>query len=299
MTQKYWRNKMILNAIWQVPENRTISDLPERTIRVNNCFGEGLAWGKLTDFKKESSEVVLLRILNEDNTILVALSDLPFLIEVWNTDCDEPLQLNWTGRDWLVTETDVDYDEDQHTELQTKDVDFMVWSVCQKLGMTHMTQSQIRDRDVMIELVNRDLFSKLSLVQGDYFYRDLDADTFNYERDIENLPPIDEIDVLHFIGEPANGKDDFIYIFYDDDLPIEVVLSSLLAKKTRLCVEMLRSDSADIVDCINLVKDEIEFNEEEKETNFYIVETNENALKKFRLFFNMSSFYPKEAPYLV
>lgn len=290
---------MILNTIWQVPEDLKLSDLTERTIRVDSSFGDGLAWGLLEDFDKDYKEIDILRVSNEDGTLIISMTDLPFLIEVWNTFDDVWLQLNWTGKEWLVTEMDEEFESDQHTELLTRDVEKLAWSVCQKLGLTHLTVSQICDRDVMIELINRNLFSKLSLVQGNYFYRDLNSDEFKYERDLANLPPIDEIDVLHYMGDSSKGKDDFIYIFYDDDLPVEIVLASLMTKKEPLTLEIIKSDSTDIIDCINLVKDDIEFTEEEKLSNFYVVETEEDNNKKYRLFFNMSSFYPTEAPYLI
>lgn len=148
-------------------------------------------------------------------------------------------------------------DSETHTGLLTTDVEFLVNKVCHNLGLTHLTASQIRDKDIFIELVDRSTFSNFNLPDGSYFYRNFDSSDFNFVTDLNDLS-IDEIDVLHFAGDGKSDKEDFIYIFYDDDLPIELVLSKLAKKKSNLIFETLPSDSDDIVDCINLVKDAIE-----------------------------------------
>lgn len=289
---------MILNAIWQVHENRKLNDLPDRCIRVDKNFGEGLTWGEKGSFNEMYKENVLLRHVNKDHTLLVAISSLPFFIEFWNINEDEALQLKWDGYAWDVGDASKD-DADTFTGLLTTDVEFMVNNACHKLGLTHLTTSQIRDKDIFIELVDRDTFSGGNLPDGSYFYRNFDSDNFNYVADVSDLN-IDEIDVLHFVSNDNAGKEDFIYIFYDDDLPIELVLSNLAKKKSNLIFETLSSNSDDIVDCINLVKDAIEKeNDEEVETNFFIVESENGDNKRYRLFFNMGSFYPDEAPFLI
>lgn len=289
---------MILNAIWQVSDDHKLIDLPDRSIRVDKNYGEGLTWGEKGSFDEMYKEKVLLRHINKDDTLLVAVSNLPFFIEFWNINEDEALLLKWDGSIWEVGEAYNKDDTDSHTGLLTTDVEFMVSKVCYQLGLTHLTASQIRNKDIFIELVDRNNFSSFNLPQGNYFYRNFDSEDFKFVADLDEIS-LDEIDVLHYAGDDKNTKDDFIYIFYDDDLPIELVLSKLAKKKSNLIFETVSSDSDDIVDCINLVKDAIEFDENETKANFYIVKTEIEGIKHYRLFFNMASFYPDEAPFLI
>lgn len=295
---------MLENMIWQVEANRVPSDLADRTVRiqVKEPYREALTWGLNTHYPLQhviEKEPVAIRDTTDGDTVLIAIVDTPFIVELWDTDADESIGLEWTGTYWNTTDTDhlnTLFHEDEMTEyreLRVIDVGVELVKVCHSIGLGHLEVNDAVKSSNYIGLIHRDNLRN-NLSQGSYFYRGMDYTNSHYTSDVVDLPPRDELDFLQFIDNEDPGAS-FILFLYDDDLSIESVIKKMITNQN-ITVKVITSNSTDIVDIKDLVKNHIVYHDGEP-TNIFIVESG-NEEKRYNLFFNMATYNPDIAPYL-
>ena len=286
------------NVIWMVSPHRQLPDYDDRTIRIsdNSKFKEALAWGLRSDFGSISSAdkaFALLRSSDGPDTILTSTTDLPFIVEFWDTEHDETFGLYWNGTVWEVIELNK-IDEDLYIELSTVDVNLSISKACASISLGHIEAQDTNKGTNFIALSNREFLLNRVLEQGHYFYRSVDDSTSQYTCDVAELPRVEELDLLHYV-DGENASNGFIFFLWDDDLPIEIVLSKMFVKN-KLAIKMLESSSTDIVDIKNLVKDHIA-ETDDMINHIYIVGSGEEE-RRYNFFFNMAAYEPTFAPFL-
>ena len=292
---------MILNTFWAVPEDQEVSTVIDRTCVIDqydNRFGECAVYGEVGIYGRSRNDAVMIRESQDGCDRIISIVDTPFSVEFWDTIDEERFTLNWTGEIWHTGPAMEFTDEELWVSLDAKTVEGLITKALVELGLPHFTATQIRDRKTTIELVDRQNWSKQNLIQGAYYYRDADSKDMKFTNDIEDLPDIAELEVLHYIDD-SDSKDDYVKIFFDDDLTIDKTLERMRQNKDTEDVEVFwlstcQSTSIDIVDMKEQAMDEVKH--AHLVSKLYVVHKDEQA---HRLFINMAFWFPQEAPYLV
>ena len=288
---------MLLNAIWQVPEENKCHSLPDRSIMIDrekSGYYECAVLGKIEDYADvKDGDYVLIREQLGEHDIVVAIADTPFVVEFVDTANDESFSLMWDGFGWSTAKAIEQEDLDKYCLLPSVDAEVIAAMVLDKLGLTHINSSMLRERHIHLELVRRDDFTLLNLPSDQCFYRSTDSREPVYTADIKTLPPLAELDLLHCTGETTDNTD-VIYIFHDEDEDIAHALKML--GKTDLHVGLLDTEDDDIVDQMKTVEGIVAY--DQAPMHLYVLKHDTEQASLRRLYINMGMFYPELTKYL-
>ncbi len=289
---------MLLNAIWQVPEELRIHNLTDRTIVIDSAksgYADCEVWGAIDQYtQRETEDIWLLRETDGEQTRLIAIGDRPLVVEFWDTVMEIPFVLNWDGIGWSRGEEIDMRDLNDWLPLTTVDVESLAANVCQDLGLSHVDASFLRDNTVQIEFIERENINKFDVDGQHIYYHSCDSKELQYTADSNTLPPIEELDLIHCVDSDKRHHNSIIFIYDDEDGPMKPLLRVM--RDGSLDFTNYENPTDDIVDMRNLVKSAIAHDGLVGHL-YFIRHTNERGTIH-RLFINMERFYPELAPFL-
>lgn len=298
---------MLLNAYWVSRNSNDLDSIEDRSCGIDTTdqshYAECSVYGEVGLYRSGGNQPpVMLRETCPDHDIIIAMVDTPFNVDFWNVTEEERFTLHWDGSGWSTAE-EVDFNDGKWVELRSVDVESMLLKPLHELGLNYITQNMVKDRTLLVELVDRQDWDTSCLtnveefhVAGGYFYIDDDSNDAKYTTDFKNIPDVSELEVLHYV-DPTSAKDDYIKIFFDDEITIDRALKKLYSigksrPDTFHLIESI-STSVDVADMKELAKDLTLDNP--LDVMYFIVKNPEGL---HRLYFNMSFWFPIEASYL-
>lgn len=295
---------MLLNVVWATHKDRLIGDIEDRRITIETKgtdFVELSILGETAIWSGYEKEPTLIRETRNNSVTLTAMTDKPFSVEILDTSDESVRLISWDGIGWMLEDHDKVDEHDGWIDLCSLDSESLVMCMAISIGLGHLTTNTIRDTNVFVELIPHEDFENHHIRGDHFFYRDDDHKETQYTMECNDIPPIEELDMLHCFDTYReddklnyNHLNTTIYVFFDKEEGVYKALNCCFGDGWD--VTSLTSTSDDIVDMKEDVKLAIE--NDHLTSHFYIVSYVSENKSLTRLFINMERFFPLETPYM-